>query len=71
LLGGIVSACVFTAITYQSPWQLLFLLTVPLFLKNGFSVQQKQAFELDPYLKQLALSTLLFVLLFGTGLVLA
>lgn len=70
LLGGIISACVFTAITYQSPWQLLFLLTVPLFLKNGFSVQQKSASELDPYLKQLALSTLLFVLLFGTGLVL-
>ncbi|MBX2967471.1 MAG: 1,4-dihydroxy-2-naphthoate polyprenyltransferase [Cyclobacteriaceae bacterium] len=71
IVGGIVSAIVFTVLTYQSPWQLLFLITGPLFIKNGLVVQQKSSAELDPYLKQLALSTLLFVLLFGIGLLLA
>jgi 1,4-dihydroxy-2-naphthoate octaprenyltransferase len=48
---------------------LIFLFTLPLFIKNGLSVQQKPSEELDPFLKQMALSTLLFVLLFGVGLI--
>ena len=50
--------------------QLLFLLSFPLFIRNGLAVSRlRQASELDPYLKQMALSTLLFVVLFGIGLV--
>jgi 1,4-dihydroxy-2-naphthoate octaprenyltransferase len=48
--------------------QFLFLLSVPLFIKNGLAVSKKPSHELDPYLKQMALSTLLFVLLFGAGI---
>lgn len=71
LFAGITAALIYTLIDYNSPWQLLFLLTLPLFLKNGFAVQQKPSHELDPFLKQMALSTLMFVILFGLGLILS
>lgn len=68
LVLAISSALLFALLNYESPWQLLFLLSVPLFLKNIKAVRQyKEAAALDPYLKQLALSTLVFVLLFGLG----
>lgn len=67
IVGGIVSAFAFVLLNYQSPWQLLFVASIPLFITNAFAVQQKPSEHLDPYLKQLALSTLLFVVLFGVG----
>lgn len=70
LAGGLLSALVYVILHYKSPWQFLFLITVPLFVKNGLSIHQKPSEELDPFLKQMALSTLLFVLLFGIGLIL-
>jgi 1,4-dihydroxy-2-naphthoate octaprenyltransferase len=69
LLAGLLSAIVYTALTFTSVWQLLFLTSLPLFLKNGQAVSDKSSHELDPYLKQMALSTLLFVMLFGIGLI--
>jgi len=71
LSGGLASAVVYSVLTYHSPWQFLFLLSAPLFLRNGMAVQQKPSHELDPFLKQMALSTLVFVLLFGAGLMVA
>jgi 1,4-dihydroxy-2-naphthoate octaprenyltransferase len=71
LISALFCAVLYSWIEYQSPWQYLFLLTLPLFLVNGRAVQQKASHELDPYLKQLALSSLVFVLLFGIGLLLA
>lgn len=70
LIGGLLCAIGYTFLHYKSPWQFLFLLTVPLFVKNGVSIHQKSSGELDPFLKQMALSTLLFVILFGVGLIL-
>ncbi len=70
IAGGLVSACTFVAVTYQSALQLLFMLSFPLFITNGFAVQRKPSDQLDPYLKQLALTTLSFVVLFGLGQVL-
>lgn len=71
LIAGITSAVVYTALTYNSAWQLLFLATVPLFLMNGKAVSSKPSHELDPCLRQMALSTLLFVVLFGVGMILS
>lgn len=71
LIAGISSAIVFTVLTYTSAWQLLFVVTIPLFLINGKAVSSKPSHELDPYLRQMALSTLLFVLLFGVGMILS
>lgn len=68
--GGMLTALVYSWLHFQSPWQLIYLLTLPLFIRNGLSVQKKPSEELDPLLKQMALSTLLFVLLFGIGLIL-
>jgi len=67
LSGGMISAIAFIALTYQSPLQLLFVLSFPLFVMNGLAVQRKPSDKLDPHLKQLALTTLLFVVLFGLG----
>ncbi|MGL1888553.1 MAG: 1,4-dihydroxy-2-naphthoate polyprenyltransferase [Reichenbachiella sp.] len=68
---SLVSSVVFTVIHYSSIWQYLFLLVIPLLVRNGVAVfSKKSPMELDPFLKQLALSTLLFVLLFGAGYVL-
>jgi 1,4-dihydroxy-2-naphthoate polyprenyltransferase len=68
IISGFTAAIIFTVINLQTPWQFLFVLALPLFLKNGLAVQRKPSHELDPYLKQMAISTLLFVLLFGVGL---
>jgi len=72
LLGaGTAAAIIYTLLRYQSPWQFLFLPVVVLFVRNGLAVTKLPSENLDPYLKQMALSTLVFVLTFGTGLLLA
>ena len=71
ILAGLFSAVAYSLVTPFSPWQWLFLLSVPLFVKNVLAVSRKPSEQLDPYLKQMALSTLIFVLLFGTGLILS
>ena len=48
-----------------SGWRWLFLLTLPLFIWHLKMVRARKSQELDPLLKQLALSTLLMVILFG------
>ena len=69
---GFVLSVIFTIISFAHFYQLLFLITLPLFVRNIWAVFTKTSpKELDPYLKQLAISTLLFVLTFGTGLLLA
>jgi len=71
ILSALLCALVYSVLTFQSPWQFLFLISVPLFVRNGIAVGKKPSHELDPYLKQMALSTLFFVLLFGMGLILS
>jgi len=67
LAAGMLGALIYALVTYRAPLQHLFLLSFPFFIVNGLSVQRKSSEQLDPYLKQLALSTLLFVVLFGLG----
>ncbi len=71
LFIGISCSIVFTMLHYSSPWQWIFLLTLPLIYMNGKAVQFKSGADLDPYLKQMALTTLVYVLTFGLGLVIA
>jgi len=70
IVGGLAAAIVYTLLDYETPLQFLFLLSVPMFVRIGIAVSRKASRELDPYLKQMALSTLIFVLLFGIGLLL-
>ncbi len=65
---GLLSAVVFVVLNYVAAWQLLFLLTSPFLYSINIAVLNKPSDQLDPYLKKMAISTLLFVLLFGIGL---
>lgn len=68
---AILFSVVYTIIEYYSPWQWLFVITVPLFVRNIIRIYKHQsANELNNELKNLALSTFLFALVFGIGLVL-
>ena len=69
LVSAVLLTTCYVFINYKAPTQFLFLLSIPLFVLNMRAVKTKvQAKDLDPYLKQLALSILLFVVLFGVGL---
>ncbi len=68
LIAGFVCAALYVVADYMHPIQWLFILVTPLLIKNARAVLTKsKASELDPYLKQMALSTLFFVILFGLG----
>jgi 1,4-dihydroxy-2-naphthoate polyprenyltransferase len=68
LISGTASAFIFVMLNYHSWSQFLFVLAIPMLIMNGVNVWRKQtSAELDPYLKQMAITTLLFVLLFGVG----
>jgi 1,4-dihydroxy-2-naphthoate polyprenyltransferase len=65
---GMMFASTYVVLDYMHPVQWLFLLVIPVMVKNITAVFTKsKAHELDPFLKQMALSTLLFVILFGIG----
>ena len=65
---ALVSALVYVLLDYYSVWNFLFLLSVPLFTRDMIQIfKTEDNALLDPYLKRLALSTLLFSLLFGVG----
>lgn len=69
--GGWLAAVIYTLLQEQSAWQWLYLLTLPLYLKDTRQITQiKNDRQLDPFLKRLALSTLAFTLLFIIGLIL-
>lgn len=66
---GWLSMGLYTHYTWSGDWvQWLYVISLPLFLINVRAVfKYEEAQKLDPFLKQLAISTLLFVLLFGLG----
>ncbi|WAC09592.1 1,4-dihydroxy-2-naphthoate polyprenyltransferase [Dyadobacter pollutisoli] len=71
LITGMLCVTVYTFQNFSGYTSLIFLFSFPLFVKNGLAISRlTKASELDPYLKQMALSTLLFVILFGIGVVL-
>ncbi len=65
LLIAMLCAISYILLTYHTPWQFLFLLVTPLLVRNATGVARGGV--IDPYLKQMALTTLVFVLLFGIG----
>ncbi|HSZ24464.1 MAG TPA: 1,4-dihydroxy-2-naphthoate polyprenyltransferase [Cytophagaceae bacterium] len=71
LLTGFLCTLVFTILTYKSLWQLLFLISVPLLILNIVKVKTLDSKNLDPYLKQMAITTLIFVFSFGIGFLLS
>lgn len=68
IIAGNIGLLVF-AFTNGAYGSLLALLVFPLMYSIGKSISKKtEAHELDPYLKKMAISTLLWVVLFGTGI---
>jgi 1,4-dihydroxy-2-naphthoate octaprenyltransferase len=68
IFGGNLSLVLF-AITNQTYGCLFALATLPIMASVGKSVSSKtEAKELDPYLKKMAISTLLWVMAFGFGI---
>lgn len=69
ILLAILSALIFTLLNYESAYQWLFLLAVPMLIQNIFTVvKNERPSELDSELKKLALATLIFALTMGIGL---
>ena len=71
VVGAIITALLFVGLHYSSYWNLLFLIVVlPLLndLRTIWKTTDQQ--KLDPFLKKLALSTLVFSVLFVLGLLL-
>ena len=69
LLGtALLTSVIYVSLNFYSYYQWTFLLVLPLLVINVKAVlTKKTALELDPYLKQMAISTLVFVLTFGIG----
>lgn len=69
LLGGAILLTALYVVWTNGGWQqLLFFVSVPLLWVNAKAVKEKiDPTSLDPYLKQMAISTLIFVLSFGIG----
>lgn len=66
------STFIYTYMTYDSLNHWLWLLVTPLLVINAIAVRREASSKsLDPYLKQMVISTLLFVLLFSLGILLA
>lgn len=66
--GGLLASVVYVLLDYRSPWQWLFLLSTPLLVQNALAVKNKATAQtLDPYLKQMAMATLAYVISFGIG----
>jgi 1,4-dihydroxy-2-naphthoate octaprenyltransferase len=72
LLLGVLCAVIYTIFFYQHWSQGLFVVAFPFLWQNARAVSlYKQPQQIDPYLKHMALTTLLFVLTFGIGNLLA
>ena len=68
IVSAILSTLIFVLLNYHSPIHLLFLTTMPLLIFNGLKVASIHDPKLlDPFLKQMAISTLLFIITFGIG----
>lgn len=67
LKGGMLFSILFVYFNFRSWTGLLFILVSVLFYKNIKAVATQPSEKLDPYLKQMAISTLLFSVLFSIG----
>ncbi len=69
--GGGTASTIFIVLNYSSPWNLLYMVLMPIFLLDLIKIHKiKEKAMFDPFLKRLAISTLLFSILFGIGLLL-
>jgi 1,4-dihydroxy-2-naphthoate octaprenyltransferase len=70
IVSAFICLTYFTLFHWNSPWQWVFLITLPLFVIHLARVMKSDSEGMDRYLKQLAISTLLLVLCFGISIAL-
>lgn len=69
---GWLTAVLFVVLRFQSVYQALFVLTLPLFVNDLVKINLiQEPRQLDPFLKKLSIATLLFTVLFGIGIIIA
>ena len=69
---GFLSSVVFVLLNFTNISEWIFLITLPFFFINAKAVYTNhEPKSIDPYLKQLSLTTLAFVITFGAGLLIA
>ena len=71
IASGWLLALIFVFLNYEHWSQFLMVLSAPLFIYNIRQLNIRQGKDIDPLLKQLALSTLMFVVLNGIGWLIA
>lgn len=68
IILGFVAAVAYVIADFKSSMQLLFIITIPLFRKHLVAVRSvENPRDFDPLLKQLAISTFIFAILFALG----
>jgi 1,4-dihydroxy-2-naphthoate octaprenyltransferase len=71
LLTGFVLSLIYTFTHFESAWQFMFVMALPLLVSDVKTVLTNTVpVDLNPELKKLAVATLLFSLSFGIGLIL-
>jgi 1,4-dihydroxy-2-naphthoate polyprenyltransferase len=70
IVSGLTGAAVFTALNFKSAGQLVMFLIFPIFIRDIYAISKiKDPRDFDPFLKKLSISTFIFSVLFGIGLV--
>ncbi|WP_196890336.1 1,4-dihydroxy-2-naphthoate polyprenyltransferase [Aureivirga marina] len=70
ILGALITAILYSILEYKSPFQFIFILAfIPIIKHLLKAIKTKKPKDFDPELKKLALSTFLFSILFGLGLI--
>jgi 1,4-dihydroxy-2-naphthoate octaprenyltransferase len=72
ITAAMLFTIVYVLINYHSIWQFLFIISFPFMIKDLIDISKISDKSLfDPYLKRLALLTLLFTVLFGSGIIIS
>ncbi len=70
IILAIAAAVFYSVLNFRSPYQFIYLVTLPILLQNiGIVWTTSRASDLDAELKKLAFATLLFALTMGVGLI--
>ncbi|NOY37087.1 MAG: 1,4-dihydroxy-2-naphthoate polyprenyltransferase [Chlorobi bacterium] len=70
LSGAMVFSLIYVLLNYETPYQFIFLIIVPPLIQNVLAVYRNSYAALDPWLKKLSLTSLLYAITFGLGLLL-
>lgn len=70
IFSGWICMTIYLVLTYNSLWNILFIITLPLFIRHTAGVLTRAGSNLDPMLPLLVLSTFTFSILSGIGFLL-